>query len=88
MEMMGDILERTIAYTRSALCASQDERNQLLAEHRRIVNAIRNRDPDAAEHAMTRHLQHVVASYDRVDGDPEATDAPAPPASRAAEAAE
>lgn len=68
MEMMGDILERTIAYTRSALCSSPDERNQLIAEHRRIVNAIRNRDPDEAEHAMTRHLQHVVASYDAVDG--------------------
>jgi len=88
MEMMGDILERNIEFTRSMLCNSPAEIEQLLAEHRRIVGAIRSGDPDAAEAAMARHLQHVVASYDRVDGDPEASNAPAPPASTTVEAAE
>lgn len=68
MEMMGDILERNIEFTRSALCSSPDESAQLLAEHRRIVSAIQSGDPDAAGDAMARHLQHVVASYDAVDG--------------------
>jgi DNA-binding FadR family transcriptional regulator len=65
-DMMGEILERTIEFTRSTLCPSQEETGKFLAEHRRIVNAIRSRDPEAAEAAMARHLQHVVSSYDAV----------------------
>jgi DNA-binding FadR family transcriptional regulator len=67
VEMMGEILERTIEFTRSTLCPSQEETGKFLAEHRRIVNAIRSRDPEAAEVAMARHLQHVVSSYDAVE---------------------
>jgi DNA-binding FadR family transcriptional regulator len=69
VDMMGDVLERNIAFTRSTLCPSPDETNQFLAEHRRVLNAIRGRDPDAAERAMAQHLHHVVSSYDAVDGD-------------------
>lgn len=67
MEMMGDILERNIEYTRSTLCPAPEEIRQFLADHRRIVTAMRNRDADAAAQAMARHLQHVVASYDALE---------------------
>jgi DNA-binding FadR family transcriptional regulator len=30
-----------------------------LAGHRRILNAIARHDPDAAEHAMRRHLAEI-----------------------------
>jgi len=34
-------------------------RQAALRDHRRILQALRARDPDAAEQAMLRHLDHV-----------------------------
>lgn len=63
MDMLERVLERNIEFTRQALCYAPSEDRQLLAEHRNILAAIRQGDPDAAEHAMARHLAHVVNRY-------------------------
>lgn len=41
-------------------------REAALADHRRIVEALRRRDPDAAEEAMRIHLDHVEAVLESV----------------------
>ena len=43
-------------------------REAALEDHRRIVEALRRHDPDAAEAAMRRHLDHVDAGLKSVLG--------------------
>lgn len=40
---------------------SADRRRAIFGEHKAIVDAVRNQDPDAAEAAMTRHLDYAQA---------------------------
>jgi DNA-binding FadR family transcriptional regulator len=56
-------------------------RQAALRDHRRILDALRARDPDAAERAMLRHLDHVEKGL-QVAGGPEASK-PATPGGRA-----
>lgn len=72
MEMMGEVLERNIDYHRHTLCTAPDDDARFLEEHRRIYEAIRRRDPGAAEAAMAAHLQHVLAGYAKVESTPAA----------------
>ena len=48
-------------------------REAALADHRRILDALRRRDPDAAERAMRSHLDHVEAGLKAVLVSDEAT---------------
>jgi len=75
MDMLERVLERNIAFTRQALCFDPEEERQLLSEHRAILAAVRRGDPDAAEQAMGRHLQHVVRCYIRSE---DRSESPAP----------
>ena len=53
-------------------------REAALEDHRRIVDALRRHDPDAAEAAMRSHLDHVDAGLKAVLGADDPTEAPLP----------
>jgi DNA-binding FadR family transcriptional regulator len=48
----------------------------LLGHHRKIYDAIRARDPEAAGQAMQSHLDAIVRSYAAVDAPANEPDAP------------
>jgi len=56
-------------------------RQAALRDHRRILDALRSHDPDAAERAMLRHLDHVEKGLQVAAGPEVAT--PAAPGGRA-----
>lgn len=67
MEMLSNVLERNIDYHRTTLCPGADDDSRLLDQHRRIFEAIRDHDPDAAGTAMHEHLHDMLAHYARPD---------------------
>jgi DNA-binding FadR family transcriptional regulator len=70
MEMLSNVLERNIDYHRSTLCAGPDDDARLLAQHRRIFEAISARDPEGAATAMYEHLNDMLAHYANIRGGP------------------
>lgn len=56
---MLDVLMRLLRETRSRSLQTHGRPQRSLAGHRRIVEAIKRRDPDAAERAVRQHLQEI-----------------------------
>lgn len=73
MTVLGEVLERSFAFHRYSLYATPEDDARFLAQHRRVAEAVRARDPEAAAARMGEHLASVLASY----SNSEAT-APAP----------
>jgi DNA-binding FadR family transcriptional regulator len=63
MSTLQEILERMFEYHRYTLIPQPEHDRMLLAQHRKICEAIAARDPDAAGTAMRDHLDAVLASY-------------------------
>lgn len=60
MRAFSDMLRRGVFYNRNQLYTHQGFRDQLLAQHLAIGDAIVARDPDAAEKAATRHMRSTA----------------------------
>jgi len=63
MTVLGEVLERSFAYHRYSLYASAEDDRRFLEQHRRVADAIRARDPEAAAERMREHLDAVLAKY-------------------------
>jgi len=61
--VLGDVLERSFAYHRYSLYASEHDDHRFLEQHRRIAEAIKMQDPDAAAERMREHLAAVLSKY-------------------------
>ncbi|MGB8273827.1 MAG: FadR/GntR family transcriptional regulator [Alphaproteobacteria bacterium] len=67
MHLLGairDILSEMLVFHRSKLADTPADDRRILAQHRRIFEAIRDRDQEAAGGAMRAHLEWVLAQYD------------------------
>ncbi|SDG02262.1 transcriptional regulator, GntR family [Limimonas halophila] len=62
LDMLGGVFGRSIGYHRSALQA-EDARQNLVEQHRRILDAIRRGDADEAAAAMHDHLQSMLTLF-------------------------
>ncbi|MBK1697292.1 FadR/GntR family transcriptional regulator [Rhodovibrio salinarum] len=76
MSTLQDILEKMFDYHRYTLIARPEDDRMLLSHHRKIYDAIRARDPEAAGQAMQTHLDAIVRSYTAVDAPANLADAP------------
>lgn len=56
-----DVLMDLLRETRARTLQVEGRLHRSFAGHRRVVEAIRRRDPDAAERAMRRHLEEIEA---------------------------
>ena len=59
MSSVSALNSQTIQETRKVLLYSENIVDDLQSEHRRIFEAIKNRQPDEARQAMLEHLQNV-----------------------------
>jgi GntR family transcriptional regulator, transcriptional repressor for pyruvate dehydrogenase complex len=84
MSRLGDVLERSFAFHRYSLYATPEDDARFLEQHRRVAQAIRARDPDAAAACMAKHLAAVLANY----SDREEAAATSPSAVRGASASQ
>ncbi len=60
---MGDILRETLDYHRYKLMATPADDRAFLQQHRKIYEAIRAKDGEAAAQAMTTHVKRALAAY-------------------------
>jgi len=63
MTVLGEVLERSFAYHRYSLYATEEDDRRFLEQHQRVADAIRARDPEAAAERMREHLVAVLAKY-------------------------
>lgn len=63
MTVLGEVLERSFAFHRYSLYATPADDARFLEQHRRVAEAVRTRDPEAAAARMSEHLASVLASY-------------------------
>lgn len=63
MTVLGEVLERSFAYHRYSLYATEEDDQRFLEQHRRVANAIRAADPEAAAERMREHLDAVLSKY-------------------------
>lgn len=66
MRSMYDLLREGVFYNRQAMFRQRMTRDQLLAQHRAINDAIQARDPAAARGAIEAHLDYVRQTLDDV----------------------
>jgi GntR family transcriptional repressor for pyruvate dehydrogenase complex len=59
MRSMYDLLREGVFYNRSMMFKQRTTRTELLDQHRRINDALQNRDAKAARQAVTDHLDYV-----------------------------
>jgi GntR family transcriptional regulator, transcriptional repressor for pyruvate dehydrogenase complex len=64
--LIADLHELIVANSDLALSADADRQAQATAEHREIAQAVRHRNPAAAEAAMQRHLSRVSQLLQRL----------------------
>lgn len=67
MHLLGairDILSQMLVHHRSKLAKASADDRRILAQHRRIFEAIGAGEPDEAAAAMRAHLEWVLAQYD------------------------
>jgi GntR family transcriptional regulator, transcriptional repressor for pyruvate dehydrogenase complex len=64
--LIADLHELIVANSDLALSADADRQAQATVEHRQIAEAVRQRDPAAAEAAMQRHLSRVSQLLQRL----------------------
>ena len=67
MSGMGDIMREMLDYHRYKLLATPADDRVFLQQHRKIFEAIRDRDGDAAALAMTVHVKRSLAAYANPD---------------------
>lgn len=67
MTTLQDILEKMFEYHRYTLIPRAEDDQMLLKHHRRIFDAIKARDPEAAGRAMQEHLDSIAARYAAAD---------------------
>lgn len=67
METLGEVLERSIDYHRYTLYTGAENHARLLDQHRRIYEAIRDRDGAAAGRAMAEHLNAMLAGFAKLE---------------------
>ncbi len=58
-----NLLQHGVFYNRHLLYGFRNGREELLAQHRAIYNAVMARDPDGAEAAVRAHLDHVGRAW-------------------------
>lgn len=63
MTGMSDILRETLDYHRYKLLATRADDRVFLQQHRKIYEAIRDRDGEAAAQAMTVHVKRALSAY-------------------------
>ncbi len=61
-----DFVNNMLAEIKMAMKPGLDFSHQVLAAHQKILDAIRDRDPDRAEAAMRDHIQEVAESLDMI----------------------
>ena len=66
-----DILTQMLEFHRYELFMSPEDDRTILAHHRAVFEAIAARQPDAADAAMRRHLEWVLAHYDAAGSPPQ-----------------
>ncbi len=74
---MGDILRETLDYHRYKLLATPADDRVFLQQHRKVYEAIRDKDGEAAAQAMTAHVKRALAAYaepDEPEADPDGQD--------------
>ncbi|MCL5045295.1 MAG: FadR family transcriptional regulator [Actinobacteria bacterium] len=59
MTMLAGLMREAYGPSRKKLLGDHDKAQLFCDQHRRIYQAIRDRDPDAAERAMTEHFQSI-----------------------------
>lgn len=74
MSVLGDTLEKMFSFHRYALYATPEDDARFLDHHRRIAEAIRARDEDAAANAMAEHLDSILRRYRQTSGEDLETD--------------
>lgn len=65
LETLRDIMIEMLAFHRYELLASERDDLALLAQHRAVYEAIRDRDPDEAARAMAAHLGWILGHYEK-----------------------
>lgn len=63
MTVLGEVLERSFAFHRYSLYATPEDDLRFLEQHRRVADAIRAGDPEAAAARMAEHLSSVLSNY-------------------------
>ncbi|WP_081816585.1 FadR/GntR family transcriptional regulator [Fodinicurvata fenggangensis] len=74
MSVLGNTLEKMFSFHRYALYATPEDDARFLDHHRRIAEAIRARDEDAAAGAMAEHLDSILRRYRQASDEDEAQD--------------
>lgn len=64
LSTIRDVLFNMLTYHRKELFTGDEGDAAVLMQHRRILSAVRDQDPGAAETAMTDHLMWVLAHYE------------------------
>jgi DNA-binding GntR family transcriptional regulator len=72
IQMLSDDLYYLLRVYRYRSSSRKGRAQEALKEHQDVVAAMKKRDPDAAERAMRRHLQHALLS---IQGEPARPDA-------------
>lgn len=62
MRSMFELLREGVFYNRQTMFRQRAIRDELLAQHRAINDALQARDPEAARRAVQSHLDHVEAT--------------------------
>ncbi|WP_282606616.1 FadR/GntR family transcriptional regulator [Pelagibius sp. Alg239-R121] len=63
MSGMGDILRENLDYHRYKLLATRADDRLFLQQHRKIYEAIRDKNGELAAQAMTAHVKRALAAY-------------------------
>lgn len=65
MQTIHQLIGYSVKLSREELFKEPQEQMKILRHHTLIFNAIRDRNPEAAEKQMSDHLQYVIAEYKR-----------------------
>ncbi|MDU8927561.1 FCD domain-containing protein [Alisedimentitalea sp. MJ-SS2] len=64
MRAMYDLLRQGVMFNRARMFAQNTTREELLAQHRAINDALQSRDPRAARQASEAHLDFIADAYE------------------------
>ncbi len=63
MQTIHQLISYSVKLSREELFGEPEEQKRIFRHHTRIFNAIRDRNPEAAEKEMSDHLRFVIASF-------------------------